>query len=58
MGLISAVDDAKKAHDLTKHDYKAVLVELADDPLSKAKTEKKTTVSLLLKAELVNLKKK
>ena len=58
MGLISAVNDAKKAHDSKKEDYKAVLIELANEPLSKAKKEKKTTESLLLKAEVVNLKKK
>ena len=39
-------------------DYKAVLSELADNPLSVTETEKKTAESLLLKAEVVNLKKK
>ncbi len=62
MGLYSAFDDAETAHDSKKDDYKAVLAKLAinneaDSP-NDAKAEKKTTKSLLLKAEVVNLKKK
>ena len=34
----------EKAHDTKKHDYNAVLVELANDPLSNAEKEKKTAV--------------
>ena len=44
-----------------KDAYNSVLLELAeanaDDPLDKAKTEKKTAESLLLKTEVGNLKK-
>ena len=44
-----------------KSAYKAVLWEIAkvnaNNPLDKVKTEKKTAESLLLKAELGNLKK-
>ncbi len=58
MGLISVFNNAEKAHDSKKDDYKAFLVELTDDPLSKAEKEKMTTDSLLLMAEVSNLKKK
>ncbi len=40
-GLISVVNDAEKAYDLKKEDYKDVLVEPADEPLSKAKQREK-----------------
>ncbi len=60
MGLYSAFDDAKAAHDSKKDDIKAVLMELAKineaDSPNVAEAEKKTAV--LLKAEVVNLKKK
>ena len=58
MGLISAFNNTGKAHDSEKSDYKAVLSELSDDPLSATETKKKTTESLLLKAEIINLKEK
>ena len=62
MGLYSAFDDDKAAHDSKKDDYKVVLLELgkineADSP-NVAEAEKKTAESLLLKAEVGNLKKK
>ncbi len=43
---------------LKKSDWKAVLSELANDPPRTAKTVQKTAESLLLKAEVSNLKKK
>ena len=62
MGLYSAFDDAEAAHDSKKNDYKAVLLELAEineaDPPNVAEAERKTAQSLLLKAEVGNLKKK
>ena len=58
MGLISTCDDAEKAYDSKKGDWKAVLRELAEDPLSKTEKEKKTTESLSLKAEMLALKSK
>eukprot|EP00804_Cyclotella_cryptica_P013426 CCRYP_005171-RA/>CCRYP_005171-RA protein AED:0.20 eAED:0.78 QI:0/0/0/1/1/1/3/0/330 len=54
MGLIPACDDAKKAYDSKK----AVLRELADDPLSKTEKEKKTAESLSLKADMLALRTK
>ena len=54
-GLIEALDNAKNAHDSRKGKWKAVLYELANYPLSTAKTEQKTAESLLLKAEVGNL---
>jgi hypothetical protein len=50
MGLIPACDDAERAYDSKKGEWKAVLRELADDPLSKTEKEKKTAESLSLKA--------
>ncbi len=62
MGLYSAFEDAEVAHDSKKDDYKAVLLELAKineaDSPNVAKAEKKTAESLLLKAEVGNIKKK
>eukprot|EP00804_Cyclotella_cryptica_P016772 CCRYP_002067-RA/>CCRYP_002067-RA protein AED:0.44 eAED:0.44 QI:0/-1/0/1/-1/1/1/0/67 len=58
MGLIPACDDAEKAYDSTKGDWKAVLCELANDPLSKTEKEKKTTESLSLKADMLALRTK
>eukprot|EP00804_Cyclotella_cryptica_P006309 CCRYP_010148-RA/>CCRYP_010148-RA protein AED:0.43 eAED:1.00 QI:0/0/0/1/1/1/2/0/386 len=58
MGLIPACDDAEKAYESTKGDWKAVLHELADDPLSKTEKEKKTTESLSLKADMLALRTK
>ena len=62
MGLYSAFDDAKVAHDLKEDDYELVLVKLSKikEPVSlnDDKAEKKTTVSLFLKAVVGNLKKK
>eukprot|EP00804_Cyclotella_cryptica_P001076 CCRYP_008368-RA/>CCRYP_008368-RA protein AED:0.44 eAED:0.44 QI:0/-1/0/1/-1/1/1/0/68 len=58
MGLIPACDDAEKAYDSKKGDWKAVLCELADDPLSKTEKEKKTADLLSLKANMLALRTK
>ena len=58
MGLIPACDDAEKAYDSKKGDWKTVLRELAKDPLSKTEKENKTTESLSLKADMFALRKK
>eukprot|EP00804_Cyclotella_cryptica_P006305 CCRYP_010152-RA/>CCRYP_010152-RA protein AED:0.42 eAED:0.42 QI:0/-1/0/1/-1/1/1/0/79 len=58
MGLIPACDDAEKAYELKKGDWKAVLRELANDPLSKTEKERKTTESLSLKADMLALRTK
>eukprot|EP00804_Cyclotella_cryptica_P007125 CCRYP_014513-RA/>CCRYP_014513-RA protein AED:0.12 eAED:0.65 QI:0/0/0/1/1/1/2/0/396 len=58
MGLIPACDEAEKAHDSKKAAWKAVLRELAKDPLSKTAKEAKTAESLSLKADMLALKAK
>jgi hypothetical protein len=58
MGLIPACDDAERAYDSKKGEWKAVLRELADDPLSKTEKEKKTAESLSLKADMLALRTK
>ena len=58
MGLLSAHDDAETAYDSKKTELKAVLTALADVAIKAADKEKKTAESLLLKAEVSNLKKK
>eukprot|EP00804_Cyclotella_cryptica_P010182 CCRYP_013808-RA/>CCRYP_013808-RA protein AED:0.11 eAED:0.65 QI:0/0/0/1/1/1/2/0/398 len=58
MGLIRACDDAEKAYESKKGDCKAVLRELADDPLSKTEKEKKTAEPLSLKAGMLALRTK
>ena len=58
MGLIPACDDAERAHESKKGEWKAVLRELADDPLSKTEKEKKTAESLSLKADMLALRTK
>eukprot|EP00804_Cyclotella_cryptica_P007762 CCRYP_001368-RA/>CCRYP_001368-RA protein AED:0.24 eAED:0.47 QI:0/0/0/1/1/1/2/0/781 len=58
MGLIPTCDDAERAYASKKGDWKAVLRELADDPLSKTEKEKKTTESLSLKADMLALRTK
>ncbi len=56
MGLLSAYEVAKKAYD-SKNEQKAVLTALADVAIKATDKEKKTAESLLLKAEVSNLKK-
>eukprot|EP00804_Cyclotella_cryptica_P019499 CCRYP_006644-RA/>CCRYP_006644-RA protein AED:0.16 eAED:0.64 QI:0/0/0/1/1/1/2/0/369 len=58
MGLIPTCDDAEKAYESKKGDWKAVLRELADDPLNKTEKEKKTAESLSLKADMLALRTK
>ena len=58
MGLIPACDDAEKAYDSKKSDWKAFLRELAEDPLSKTEKENKTAESLSLKADMLALRTK
>eukprot|EP00804_Cyclotella_cryptica_P009652 CCRYP_011204-RA/>CCRYP_011204-RA protein AED:0.19 eAED:0.19 QI:0/-1/0/1/-1/1/1/0/292 len=58
MGLIPACDDAEKAYDSKKGDWKAVLRELADDPLSKTEKEKKDRRVTLPKGRHARLKDK
>eukprot|EP00804_Cyclotella_cryptica_P003195 CCRYP_013778-RA/>CCRYP_013778-RA protein AED:0.42 eAED:0.42 QI:0/-1/0/1/-1/1/1/0/83 len=58
MGLIPTCNDAEKAYESKKGDWKAVLRQLADDPLSKTEKEKKTTESLSLKADMLALRTK
>ena len=56
MDLLSAYKVAKKAND-SKKEQRAVLTALADVAIKAADKEKKTAESLLLKAEVLNLKK-
>eukprot|EP00804_Cyclotella_cryptica_P015169 CCRYP_000717-RA/>CCRYP_000717-RA protein AED:0.36 eAED:0.36 QI:0/-1/0/1/-1/1/1/0/133 len=58
MGLIPACDDAEKAYDSKKGDWKAVLRELADDPSARLRRRKKTAESLSLKADMLALRTK
>eukprot|EP00804_Cyclotella_cryptica_P026564 CCRYP_020447-RA/>CCRYP_020447-RA protein AED:0.15 eAED:0.20 QI:0/-1/0/1/-1/1/1/0/387 len=58
MGLIPACNEAEKAYDSKKAAWKAVLRELAEDPLSKTAKEAKTAESLSLKADMLALKAK
>ena len=58
MGLIPACDDAERAYDSKKGEWKAVLRKLADEPLSKTEKEKKTAESLSLKANMLALRTK
>ena len=56
MGLLSTYEDAEKAYDSKKTELKAVLSALADVAIKAADKEKMTAESLLLKAEVGNLK--
>eukprot|EP00804_Cyclotella_cryptica_P007670 CCRYP_015256-RA/>CCRYP_015256-RA protein AED:0.43 eAED:1.00 QI:0/-1/0/1/-1/1/1/0/240 len=58
MGLIPACDDAETAYDSKKGEWKAVLHELANAPLSKTEKERQTTESLSLKANMIVLRTK
>eukprot|EP00804_Cyclotella_cryptica_P029174 CCRYP_005340-RA/>CCRYP_005340-RA protein AED:0.42 eAED:1.00 QI:0/-1/0/1/-1/1/1/0/448 len=58
MGLIPACDDADKAYESKKDDWKDVFCKLADDLLSKTEKEKKTAESLSPKADMLALRTK
>lgn len=58
MGLVSPYVDAVEVLELKRQELKAAQCKLAEGTHGKSKAEKKTTASLLLKNEIISLKKK